>query len=816
MKVPMRWLSDYVETGLKPKDLAHRMTMAGLEAEKIEEIGAQWDKIYVGYVTKVEKHPNADRLSLAEVEAGEHKLTVVTGAPNIAQRQKVALALKGARLIDGHGDSGEYITLKPAMMRGIKSEGMVCSEKELGLSEEHEGILELDSAAPVGVPLQQWLGETVIEFEITPNLVHAFSVLGIAREAAAITEKALHQPALADLAALPVAAADLVQIDDPDLCPRYIGIVIEGIEVGPSPDWLAQRLTAAGMRPINNVVDVTNYVMHEVGQPLHAFDRDQLSGGRVVIRQARPGETLETLDHQQRQLSTDMLVIADAEKPVGMAGIMGGVESEVSSTTTTLLLEGANFNMKSVRRTARALKLRTDASARFERGLDANLAGPAMARATHLLLELCPNARVTAVADVYPEPVTPGTLTMRFSRIKQVLGIEIAPEQVIEVLTRLGFAPEITETANDRTLTVTIPTFRHDVSMPDDIVEEVARIVGYETLPSTLPIGQTPPVRRDPMYRLQNAVRDALVAAGASECVTYVTVSEEMLHPYTDAGSTLAGLVRPVAIDQMIRLRNPLQADRGLMRTTLIPSLLESVVNNLKHESGVRLFESAHVYVPRGRDELPQEIDLIGIVFAGDRSPVGLNATSGPLDFFDLKGALETIWATIGIPAPEIAATTHPALHPGRAAVYSVNGATLAVFGELRPDIATGAGIDTQRVCVAEIDLSVALATLPVRPKDVSVPRFLPVQQDFAVVVADAMTAGEVEAALRTGSGPLATNVALFDIYQGPQIGEGNKSLAFRITFTAPDRALTDAELVKVRSRIEKVLKQRVNGTLRA
>lgn len=816
MKVPMRWLAEYVETGLTPKDLAHRLTMAGLEAEKIEEIGAQWDKIYVGYVRKVEKHPNADRLSLAEVEAGEHKLTVVTGAPNIAQGQKVALALKGARLIDGHSDSGEYITLKPAMMRGIKSEGMVCSEKELGLSEEHEGILELAPDAPVGAPLQQWLGETVIEFEITPNLVHAFSVLGIAREAAAITEKPLRQPAFADLAALPVGTTDLVQIDDLDLCPRYIGIVIEGIDVGPSPDWLAQRLTAAGMRPINNVVDVTNYVMHEIGQPLHAFDRDRLEDGRIVVRRARQGETLETLDHQQRQLSPEMLVIADAERPVAMAGIMGGVETEVSPTTTTILLEGANFNMKSVRRTARSLKLRSDASARFERGIDANLAGPAMARATHLLLELCPNARVTAVADVYPEPVASGTLSMRFSRIKQVLGIEISPEHVIEVLTRLGFAPQITDEDIDRTLTVTIPTFRHDVSMPDDIVEEVARIVGYETLPSTLPIGQTAPVRRDPMYRLQHAVRGALVAVGASECVTYVTVSEEMLRPYADPESNLAGLVRPVAIDKMLRLRNPLQVDRGLMRTTLVPSLLESAVSNLKHEAGVRLFESAHVYIPRGRDELPEEIDLIGIVLAGERSPVGLNSVSGILDFFDLKGALETIWATIGIPTPEIAVTSHPALHPGRAAIYTINGATLAVFGELRPDVGTAAGFDAPRVCVAEIDLSVALAALPARPKDVSVPRFLPVQQDFAVVVTDSTAAGEVEAALRAGSGPLASDVALFDIYQGPQIGEGNKSLAFRVTFTAPDRALTDAELVKVRSRIEKVLKQRVNGTLRS
>ena len=511
-----------------------------------------------------------------------------------------------------------------------------------------------------------------------------------------------------------------------------------------------------------------------------------------------------------------MLVIADAEKPVAVAGVMGGLESEVTDGTTTILLEGANFNMKSVRRTSRALKLRTDASARFERGIDPNLAGPSMARATHLLLELCPNARVTAVADVYPKPVTPGTLSMRYSRVKQVLGIEVAPETAIDVLSRLGFAPEISGESDNLTLSVTIPTYRHDVTIPDDIVEEIARIVGYETLPSTLPIGQTAPVRRDPMFRLKKAVQTALVASGASECVTYITVSEEMLRPYTDADTGLAGLVHPVAIDEMVRLRNPLQAERGLLRTTLVPSLLESVVSNLKHETGVRLYESAHIYLPRGRDELPQEIEAVGIVFAGDRSGAGLNATAGALDFFDLKGALETIWATIGLSKLEIAATTHPALHPGRAATYLVGGKTLAIFGELRPDVAVAAGVETPRVCVAEIDLSVALAAIPERPKEVTVPRFLPVQQDFAVVVAEGITAGDVEAALRAGSGPLATAVSLFDIYRGPQIGEGNKSLAFRITFIAPDRALTDAELVKVRTRIEKVLKQRVGGVLRA
>ncbi|MCC6791946.1 MAG: phenylalanine--tRNA ligase subunit beta, partial [Thermomicrobiales bacterium] len=425
MKVPMTWLREFVDPGLPAKELAYRMTMAGLEAEKIEEIGALWDNVFVGYVTKVERHPNADRLVLADIEAGDHKLTVVTGAPNIAQGQKVALALAGARLYDGHSDSPtpELKTLKPGMIRGVKSEGMACSEKELGISDEHEGILVLDPDAPTGMPLREYLGDTVIEFEITPNLAHAFSILGIAREAAALTASPLTRPDSPDLTNYPPGAGDLIRVDADDLTARYIGVVIEHITVGPSPAWLTRRLAAAGMRSINNIVDVTNYVMHELGQPLHAFDRDRLDEGRIVVRRARPGEPLETLDHVQRELSDDMLVIADASKAVGLAGVIGGFTSEVSDTTTAIILESANFNMSSVRQTARALKLRTDASARFERGLDANLASAGAARAIELILQLCPGARVTAVSDHYPVGAEPRTLTMPVNKIARVLGV---------------------------------------------------------------------------------------------------------------------------------------------------------------------------------------------------------------------------------------------------------------------------------------------------------------------------------------------------------------------------------------------------------
>ncbi|MGH2535498.1 MAG: phenylalanine--tRNA ligase subunit beta [Thermomicrobiales bacterium] len=812
MNVPLRWLADFVESGLAPNELAHRLTMAGLEAEQISTVGGEWDKVYVGEVKKVERHPNADRLVLAEVETAEHRRTVVTGAPNIAAGQRVALALVGARLVDGYSETLQYKTLKPSSIRGVRSEGMVCSEKELGLSDEHEGILVLSPDAPVGMPLQDWLGDTVIELEITPNLVHAFSVHGIARETAALINQPLSVPPAVDLGALPTGDDDLVEIVAPDLCPRYMGIVIDGVTIGPSPDWLSRRLIAAGLRPINNVVDVTNYVMIETGQPLHAFDRAHLHEGRIVVRRAHPGETIETLDHEQRELAPEMLVIADADRAVAVAGVMGGVDSEVDDSTTTLLLEGANFDMKSVRHTRLALKLRTDASARFERGLDPNLVGPAMARATKLLLDLCPGSSVTAVRDVYPSPLVPWTVAMHFDRIERVIGVRYDPEVVLDVLRRLEFDPALDV---DGTLTVVVPTFRRDVTVPEDVIEEVARIIGYESLPSTLPSGNLGSVKRDEQYLLQQEVHRTLIGAGLSEALSYVTVSQRMLDPFTRADGDV-GFVRQAPSDELLRLRNPIQSDRGLMRPTLLPSLLEAVSANLKHATSVRLFELARVFLPHGRDELPDEVEVCAVAMAGAREPLSRYTTPGTLDYFDLKGVVEVALIRAGVADVRFERSAHPALHPGRAAAAFVGDRRVALLGELRPETVEAFDVAAARVCVAELDLRALMKAIPERARQISAPRFLPVRQDYAIVVDAHREAQEVEHALRIGAGPLVTDLVLFDEFQGAQIGEGKKSLAYRVTFTAPDRALTDADLIKVRGKIEKVLGQRVDGVLRA
>ena len=813
MRVPLKWLADYVDIDLPPAELARRLTMAGLEAEKIEQIGEAWDKVFVGHVEAVVRHPDADRLVLATVESGEHRLTVVTGAPNIRAGQKVALALAGARLIDGHSDGRVWKTLKPGAIRGVRSEGMVCSEKELDLSEEHEGILVLPDDAPVGAPLAAYLGDTVIEFEITPNLVHAFSVQGIAREVGALTSRPLHPPAAADLNAVPASAADFVTIADPDLCARYIAVEIDGVCVGPSPEWLTQRLRHAGLRPISNLVDVTNYVMLEMGQPLHAFDRAAVDSDRIVVRRARPGERMETLDHQQRDLTPEMLLIAGASEPVGIAGVMGGVDSEVSDATTRIILESANFNMTSIRHTARALRLRSDAASRFERGIDPNLAGPAAARAVELILGLCPGSRVVGYRDVYPEPVGPRSLTLPVSEFERLLGVRWEPAAIADALSRLGFAPELSGSDAAATMTVTIPTFRSDVTQAADVVEEAARVIGYDTLPETLPTGRTAPVRRDPRHLFARAARETLAASGLFEAIPYVTVGAADLRRLRGTDDGL-GFLHTASVTDLLRLRNPLQSDRDLLRPTLLPALLDVAAANLKHETGVRLFEVGRAYLPSG-EELPNEQPLVAVVLAGRREPVSRFATDGDLDYFDLKGVVETLLGRLGVVGWHVARVEHPALHPGRAAEVRVGERRVGLLGEVRPDVAEAFGIEVPRVAVAELDLdALRAAASPV--SGVKSPRYLPVQQDFAVVVADETPAAAVEAALLGGAGALATGIALFDVYRGPQVGEGKKSLAYRVTFTAPDRALTDAELGRVRDRIAKVLGQRVKGELRA
>lgn len=815
MKAPISWLKDLVSIDINAEELAQRMTMAGLEAEKIEHIGAEWDKVFVAEVIDVTQHPDADRLVLADVAAGEHRLTVVTGAPNIAKGQKVALALAGARLVDAYADTLKYKTLKPGKIRGIMSEGMVCSEKELGMSDEHEGILVLPDDAPVGMPLQQYLGDTVIEFEITPNLVHAFSVRGLAGEIGALLDEPVKDLQLASMEHVPVRE-DMVTIEAPELCSRYIGVIVDGVKIEPSPAWLTSRLTAAGMRPVNNIVDITNYVMLEIGQPLHAFDLRMVAGERIVVRTAREGEQMETLDHTLRTFTSEDLLITDGEKPVAVAGVMGGVNSEVLDDTTGILLESATFDMVSVRHTGRRLKLRTDASARFERGLDPNLTWDASMRAVQLVLELCPDAKVRCYDDEYPVKKEPITIQFPFERIGRLLGMAIHENTVASTLQRLGFAPKI----DHGNVLVTVPTNRSDVTIPEDVIEEVARMVGYDALPSTMPIGETPLVERDPMFLMERDVRRTLSAAGAFEGRSYVTVSDAEQQRWTGLAAH--------ASEEAVRLVNPMNGEQPALRTSLLPRLISALVENLKHEKTVRLFEIGHVFLANGPDELPSEPNHLAIVYAGYREPFDrfapqirkLSAEESvkqQLDFFDVKGALDAALTAAGLTDISYEQAQHDALHPGRTAKVIAFGERIGTIGEVRPDLAREMGISDFRLVVAEVDLEKVLS---LRTKSgrraISVDHYLPVEQDFAFLVDKSVSAADVESALRRNAGPLLTSIVLFDVFEGEQIGADKKSLAYRLTFTAPDRAMTDAELEKQRVKIQKGVKALVGGELRA
>lgn len=814
MKVPYGWLKEYVDIDVTPDDLAERLTMAGLEAEKIERIGDWWDNVYVGLVREVRQHPDADRLALADIEAGEYRLTVVTGAPNIAPGQKVALALAGARLVDAYADELKYKTLKPGKIRGVMSEGMACSEKELGLSEEHEGILVLDPEAPVGAPLREYLGDAVIEFEITPNLVHAFSMVGIAREAHAVLDSDLRLPSGASL---PEHSRNvgMISIDAPDLCRRYVGVVIDGVKVEPSPAWLTSRLIKVGVRPVNKLVDITNYVMFETGQPLHAFDRNLIETDRIVVRRGRPNERIETLDHRIREVDESTLLITDGHTPIGLAGIMGGVDSEVADSTTSILLEAAHFDMVNVRQTSRRLKLRTDASTRFERGIDPELALGAARRAVKLILDLCPEARVISFDDTYPAPVEQHSISMPFGRIERVLGVEIERDTVTAVLDRLDLQPVLDE--QGETLTVQVPTWRSDLTIPEDIVEEVARIVGYGSLPATLPTGTSPEVERDPLFLLERYVRRTLASAGLFEGRSYVTLSQDEIDQWSTPGSvSLTDEVQPA---QLVRLRNPVNTERPILRPVIVPSLLPDVAANLKHQRRVKLFEIAHVFMATEEGQLPDEPSHLAIVMSGRRDELNrFDSDAGAraeLDFWDVKGALDALFERLRVPT-RFESAQHPALHPGRSARVLCGARMLGTVGELHPRVSAVHGID-QRVAIAEINLSV-LKT--VRPElggvQVTVDQFLPAEQDFSIVVDESVTAARVEEALRQGAGSLATDVVLFDVYHGENLKPGTRSLTFRVTFTAPDRALTDKELTKNRTRIERVLQADLGASLRS
>ena len=823
IQAPLSWLRDFVSINITPDQLADRLTNAGLEVETIEKIGDNWGEYcVVGQIREVRKHPNADALNLVDVEFGADKpITIVTGAPNIREMEgslprlapKVALALSGAMLIDAHHDDLPLKKLKPAKIRGIESEGMLCSELELGLSEDHEGILILPEDAPVGTLLQEYLGDVILHFDIKGGFSHLLSILGIGREVAALTEETLDQSVIPDVSQLEVLEqppfVDL-GIKDSDICSRYSALLIRDVKIAPSPFWMQQRLLRVGMRPINNIVDITNYVMMELGQPLHAFDYDKLikraNGGKpkIIIRRAIKGETLLTLDDVERKLDDDMLMITDAAGHIGIGGVMGGGDSEVTDATTNIILEAANFEFLNNRRTAQVLKLRTEASERFGKQVDPEGTLRAALRAAQLMVEYGSGTLEKTAGDLYPRRKDTITLELDPVYVERLLGIEISSEQITKILTALDF-----KVSGKKILKIAVPSHRMDIRIPADLVEEIVRVYGYENLTPTLLKDELPPQHGNQNLEGTERVRDILVASGMDEIITY-----SIMDPLDEARLRLE---KNVDLEIFIPIKNPLSQERSHLRRSLLPGALITARANLRFLGKVNTFEVGSVFHPQKGKMLPDEPQRLSLLMSGVRNTQSwLEQEVGHNDFFDLKGVLEHFLTSLHIEGVEWKKSRELPCHPGRSANILVNGNVLGFAGELHPKIRAEFNLPEQPVCVAELDLDFIIRLGVENHQMQSISNYTPIFEDIAFVMDASLPVENVTPVILQTGKPLLKNAILFDVYEGEQFDEGKRSLAYSLTFQASDRTLTDDEVGKIRNKIIRRLEHEFQATLRA
>ncbi len=819
MKAPLSWLSSYCDPGLTVEEVGETLALHSIELERISQVGAPSGEGYVvGAVLSAEPHPNADRLRVCEVETGDGPRTIVCGAPNVAAGQTVAVALPGAVMPDG-------TELRTAKLRGIESNGMILSERELGIGDEHDGILELAAGPKAGEPLSSVfaVAEPVLELEPTSNRVDCFGVYGVARELHAVTGAELAPaPWEGDAEATGEGSVDdyaSVTVEVPELCPRFSARVFTDVRIGPSPPWLKARLTAAGMRPINNVVDITNYVMLMTAQPLHAFDLDKVPGGEIIVRSARERETMTTLDGNERRFDADAVLVCDRDGPTGIAGIMGGLVSEVSDSTTSVLLEAATWNGVNILRTSRKLGLRSDASNRFEKQLHPALALRAQRVASRLMVELCGARLVPGTIDVAAEIPEAHRIRLRGGRAERLLGLAIPVADQETYLRRLEF--EVARDGDD--LEATVPFHRHyDVTREADLVEEVGRIHGYaEHLPATLPAASAQGGRLSREQRLRRRAEDLARDLGFDGVVTL---------SLTDPGQPARLRIgEDDPRGRRIAISNPLSGEHSALRTTLLGGLLDVARYNLAHGArSVALYESGRAYLREGE---PVGFGTLGSAFPGDRpapafEPWRLGAlASGPLagagwrgdplepDFYALKGALEGVAAGLGC-AVEVEPGSEPFLSPGRAGRVLVGGTEVGWVGEVHPLVCRTWDLDA--ASAFEVDLAPLVDASPIGSEAYEdVITYPEVEQDIAVVVDEAVEAARVRAVVAAAGGALLRSIEVFDLYRGEQVGEGRKSLALRLEFRAADRTLTDEEVAEIRGRIEAALAEQLGGSLR-
>ena len=805
MKVPLNWLHEYVRPDLDASALAERLALTGTEVERVMHHGVpSAEHFTIGKVLSAEQHPDADRLRVCTVDlGGESPAQIVCGAPNVAAGQTVAVAQPGAVMPDG-------TRLRKAKLRGVESAGMILSEPELEIGVERAGIMVLpeDGLVP-GTPLADVLpiGTDVLELEITPNRPDCLGVYGVAREVHAATGASLAPaPWLEDPGTSGPVADAAVEVET-DRCKRFMARVFEDVTVGPSPAWLKARLMAAGQRPISNVVDITNYVMLLAGQPLHAFDLDRVAGGQLIVRDGREGDELETLDGELRRLDSDMVVICDADGPTSLAGVMGGARSEVHEGTTRVLLESAVWDGPNIQRSSTRLALRSEASARYEKGLAPEQAQDALALATRLLVELCGARVAPGTIDVDPpsgRDSSNAVIRLRDARVSGLLGAPIARERSAEILSALGF---LVDQADDG-LDVTVPAFRrNDVTREADLIEEVARIDGVDKLPATLPASGHAVGRLTPTQKLKRLAADTLAGAGLHEAIGWSWSPAEL----ADRLRLPAGDSRRAAVV----VENPMSAEHAQMRTTLLGSLLDVARRNVTHGTpDVAVFEAGAVYRPVGGEPLPAEPHTVGVLLSGAVRPASWREPA-PLqaDFFAAKGVLSRLLDALRVDWAIIEGN-EPFLHPGRAASVLVAGSPVGWLGELHPAIAAEWEL-TEAVACFELDLDAVIAAVPGPVHYEDYTSFPEVRQDLAVVVPQTVAAAEAVAVVRAAGGPLLAAVQVFDVYRGAQVGADEVSLALRLAFRSPERTLTDDEVAERRTAIEAALAE-IGGRIRA
>lgn len=812
MRIPLSWLREYVDVTIPVVELAERLTRSGLEVDAVEHIGVPeselpWDRdlIVTCNILEVMQHPNADRLVLATVNyGGDNVHTVVTGAPNLYQYKglgvlnhplKSVFAREGAVLYDGHVEGKVKVKLKGKPVRGVMSDAMLCSEKELGLSEEHEGILILPDDAPVGIPLVDYLGDSIIDIDVLPNMARTLSLVGMAREIAALTGQQVRLPEPKVTATAPdVNQRAKVTIEAPTLCPRFTATMVANVTIKPSPFWMQRRLTMAGMRPINNIVDISNYVMLELGTPNHTFDADQVAQHHIVVRTARSDEQLTTLDGRTHQLMPSHLLVCDTTQALSVAGVMGGQSSEVSDQTRNVMVEAAVWEPTIIRQMSTAFKLRSEASKRFERGVDPEMLDLAQRRLCQLLHDYADGTVHAGMIDVRSTPPRQLTITLTTHEVKRILGLVFTTEQIATLLAPLGFG--CTTTAPD-TLHVDVPSYRRDVSHTADLCEEVARMFGYDNVPTTIMADELPVQRTNLTLEREHFVRDVLTGTGLNEAITYSLTSRES-----------AAKLEPTELesDAYLRLANPLSAEREYMRRDILPTLLEAANANLRERGTTRLFEVGRVYVRRTDQLLPAEPLRVAVVLAGPhQDPSWRDTAPASADFFDIKGIVEVLCERLHIAEVRVTTSTANHLQPGRAAQLTIgsgaNETVVGHFGELHPDARARFDLPGMRICVAEFDLDALIAHANV-PRYTSISRYPASSQDLALVAPTSVSAETIANAIRKYAGNTLSQLELFDVYSGAQLGDGMRSLAYRLTFRSTERTLADDEITKLRAKI--------------